>query len=60
MEATKKQYQTLNNHTSGHFFKCPDCGSEWVGVPMIENPGEETTQIFCLYGCGFIFLPETK
>lgn len=34
----------------------PCCGVEVLGTPIIENAGEELTQIRCQYGCGFIYI----
>jgi len=57
MKATKEQLKTYSKHYKNGLFKCPSCDSEWVGAPEIENEGERETQVYCLYGCGYIFLP---
>ena len=51
--------QTLDNNIDNDgFFKCPSCKESWVPYPIIENIGEEKTQVYCNYGCGFIFLED--
>jgi hypothetical protein len=60
MESTKptnKQIDTLSKHETYYFFVCPSCGvesSSWR--TSIENPGEDETQVYCVYGCGYIYL----
>jgi uncharacterized protein YutD len=59
MSATKKQIQSLNicfDHKG--LFTCPCCKTQSSQYPDIENKGEDKTQIFCNYGCGYIFLED--
>lgn len=56
----KKQNELLNSFEKDGFFQCPSCKESWTPFPQIENKGEEETQIYCLYGCGFIFLDNYK
>jgi len=39
--------------------KCPQCLVESSQYLAIENPGEDKTQIYCTYGCGYIFIEDT-
>tara|TARA_R110001599_G_scaffold26931_9_gene94882 strand:- start:76 stop:294 length:219 start_codon:yes stop_codon:yes gene_type:complete len=41
-----------------YIFTCPSCKESWTPAPLIENEGEDKTQIHCLYGCGYIFLED--
>jgi hypothetical protein len=53
------QNEILNNCVNDKgFFKCPSCKESWTPPPPIENVGENETQIYCGYGCGFIFLED--
>ncbi|MHA2216853.1 MAG: hypothetical protein ACXACY_12985 [Candidatus Hodarchaeales archaeon] len=56
----EKQNEVLNSFVKDGFFQCPSCKSKWTPTPQIENKGEDETQIYCLYGCGFIFLDDYK
>ena len=57
-KSTKKQRETVLKFADGNFFRCPSCKVESLGIPMITNEGEDNTQIWCPYGCGFIFLED--
>jgi len=48
----------LNSCIENGFFKCPSCKESWTPEPLIENEGEDKTQVYCLYGCGYIFLED--
>ena len=56
---TKEQIAMLNGHCNGYGieteFKCPQCNVE-QNIPQIETPGEDITQVRCVYGCGFVIL----
>tara|TARA_R110000765_G_scaffold396661_1_gene490614 strand:+ start:188 stop:481 length:294 start_codon:yes stop_codon:yes gene_type:complete len=58
IEPTEKQVKILESHINDGEFKCPSCEETWIAYPDIENCGEDTVQIFCEYGCGFIFIEE--
>ena len=59
MTATKEQKAMILKHSTYYGFKFPCCNSEICNTVLIENPGEEDkTQIYCLYGCGFIYLED--
>ena len=61
MKPTKKQKETLKKHQDNFDFICPNCKSESnKHQTEIENPGEEKTQVYCNYGCGYIFLEDYK
>tara|TARA_R110002012_G_scaffold158774_1_gene320346 strand:- start:277 stop:492 length:216 start_codon:yes stop_codon:yes gene_type:complete len=58
----KTQQEILDSHYVGKGFgddyQCPQCKSlTWPG-PLIENEDEpeELPQVYCNYGCGYIFL----
>ena len=58
MEPTIKQRNTYSKFLDfTGLFTCPVCKSNSHG-PRIENPGEDTTQVKCYYGCGFITLED--
>jgi hypothetical protein len=62
-QPTPKQKAVLESHIDKRYntFKCPSCKSEWQTYRVrVENPGEDETQVYCLYGCGFIFLNKKK
>ena len=52
------QMLVLNSCIENGFFKCPSCKESWTPEPLIENEGEDKTQVYCLYGCGYIFLED--
>tara|TARA_R110001599_G_scaffold26931_8_gene94881 strand:- start:10102 stop:10302 length:201 start_codon:yes stop_codon:yes gene_type:complete len=54
----EKQNELLNSFVKNGFFQCPSCKESWTPSPAIENKGEDETQIYCLYGCGYIFLED--
>jgi len=56
-----KQEEILQSHLTDGGFKCPQCGVHTVGWISIENEDapNELPQIYCHYGCGYMFL-ETK
>jgi hypothetical protein len=55
------QNEILNNCIKDNGdFQCPSCKTSWWPEPEIENLGEDKTQIYCLYGCGYIFLEDYK
>jgi len=56
IEPTEKQVKILESHMEGDFYRCPQCTTKWYGVPPIENKGEAETQVYCLYGCGYMFI----
>jgi hypothetical protein len=56
MIATKEQFRVLYAFVKDGLFTCPGCGTQTVTVPLIQNKGEEQTQVWCHYGCGFLFL----
>ncbi len=55
-----KQNKVLDSFVKDGFFKCPSCKESWTPNPSIENAGENKTQIYCGYGCGYIFLDDYK
>ena len=56
---TDKQKSSLARCYTNIGFKFPCCGVEIIDrSPQIENPGEDKTQIFCLYGCGYVFIED--
>ena len=57
---TKEQTKTLAEANSSGQFVCPNCASSGGQNPQIENPGEDRTQIYCNYGCGYIYLEDFK
>ena len=57
-EMSERQEEVVDSFMTGIIFTCPSCGEGVVGFPMVENPGEDNTQIYCDYGCGYIFLEE--
>ena len=53
------QSENLKNCIDKHgFFVCPSCKEGWFPTPEIENEGENKTQIYCGYNCGYIFLED--
>ena len=50
------QNEIIDSHIKGGCFRCPQCKIEWYGRPRIENEGEESTQVYCNYGCGYMFI----
>lgn len=53
--------QTIyNQHKAGMLYICPQCKSTHLGGLPIENlddDRDELPQVYCRYGCGYIFLP---
>lgn len=62
MKLTKNQREQRDNikDPESNYFKCPSCFSVWIGTPLIWNPGEDKTQIFCNYGCGYLYIEDFK
>ena len=58
MEATEAQIALFNRCIEYRMFISPCCGVETLSHPDLTNPGEDTTQIYCGYGCGYIFLDD--
>lgn len=66
MVPTKQQIQTINDMRERTLimpemkiyerYIMPCCGNETKDTPIIENAGEDLTQIRCRYGCGFIYV----
>jgi hypothetical protein len=54
------QIELLNSFVKDGFFQCPSCKESWTPTPAIRNKGEDKTQIYCFYNCGFIFLDDYK
>ena len=53
---TKTQIQNsiVESHWNNGTWKFPCCGSEICSPPSVENKGEDYTQIYCPYGCGYV------
>ena len=56
-EITEHQLEVFELVTNGGDF-CPQCRSEGGQYMVIENPGEEWTQVHCAYGCGYLNLDD--
>jgi len=63
MEKKKTQQEILDSHivVSGFTwddYQCPQCKSQTWPSPLIENEDEpeELPQVYCDYGCGYMFL----
>ncbi len=62
MKLTKNQREQRDSckDPESNYFKCPSCLTEWIGTPLIWNPGEDKTQIFCNYVCGYLYIEDFK
>ena len=62
-ELNNEKEAKLEEFINDGLFQCPSCYTEWIGSPVIETLNEDLetkTQVFCLYGCGFIYLDDYK
>lgn len=57
-EPTDEQEKVLNTFYTNGGWKYPCCKSEVGYSPNIENPGENKTQIYCVYCRQYIFLED--
>ena len=48
-----KQDEVIQSHWNNGTWRYPCCKSEVIYPAVIENPGENYTQIYCPYGCGY-------
>ena len=48
-----KQDRVIQSHWVDGVWTYPCCKSQVGRSAMIENPGEDYTQIHCPYGCGY-------
>lgn len=61
VKTTELQEKELNKHIEDGWFTCPSCNTEYNDMYVqIENPGEEDTQISCVYGCGYLILEDYR
>jgi hypothetical protein len=58
VKPTKEQLRILNLTYKGGLHTCPSCKVSYFAFKDIENKGENKTQIYCNYGCGYIFLED--
>jgi len=56
VQSMKRKTYHVENKTISETYVWPCCGVEVLNTPIIENAGEDLTQIRCLYGCGFIYV----
>ena len=66
MQPTKGQIKTIHDMRERTLimpemkiyerYVMPCCGNETKDTPIIENAGEDLTQIVCRFGCGFIYV----
>jgi len=60
----KEKIRVLGQYIINRSFVCPQCGIDHIYEPEIENLASdydnENPQVYCYYGCGYIFLPEKK
>lgn len=58
----KEKEKVFDQYCVGATFVCPQCNTLHSVNPNIENLGEEydneEPQVYCMYGCGYLFLPE--
>jgi len=59
--SAQKKIAIYNQHTIGRgFYMCPSCKTTHLGGLRIENiddDSDDLPQVYCNYGCGYIFLP---
>ena len=61
--SAQQKIAIYNQHCRGILFTCPFCNESHIGRPQIHNlddDSDELPQVFCTYGCGYIFLPIIK
>lgn len=60
----KEKIRVLGQYIVNRLFVCPQCEMPHTYEPEIENISSdydnEDPQIYCSYGCGYMFLPEKK
>ena len=49
----QKQSEVIYSHWVNGVWRYPCCKSEVISPAQITNPGEDYTQIYCPYGCGY-------
>jgi uncharacterized protein YutD len=62
--SAEKKTEIYSQHLVGRgFYMCPSCMNVHLGgltIENIEDDSDELPQVYCRYGCGYIFLPNLR
>jgi hypothetical protein len=55
-----KEQDALSQCVKDGLYQCPSCKSQTIRQPSITNEEDEDdkTQVYCPYGCGYIYLED--